>query len=106
MRAVSSGAGGTGCGRRSDMGDLQTRDHPTPGPSPRLPISPTVSDRYRTAATVWYLFLFGLNRLSGSVRRRRSALVLLCTISAAWRDITQRGCDKLHARRLTFRAIE
>src|SRR3954471_4809006 len=26
MRAVSSGTGGTGCGRRSDMDDLQTRD--------------------------------------------------------------------------------
>src|SRR3954465_13528128 len=25
MRAVSSGTGGTGCGRRSDMGDLWTR---------------------------------------------------------------------------------
>src|SRR3954447_26054252 len=25
MRAVSSGTGGTGCGRRSDMGDLRTR---------------------------------------------------------------------------------
>src|SRR5215204_1015616 len=91
MRAVSSGAGGTGCGRRSDMGDLQTRDHPTPWPSPRLPISPTVSDRFRTATAAWYFFLFGFDLLFGSVRRRRSALVLLCTISAAWRDITQRG---------------
>src|SRR4051812_44891032 len=48
MRAVSSGTGGTGCGRRSDMDDLPTRDHPTPEPRTTLPISPTVSDDFRT----------------------------------------------------------
>src|SRR3954467_12884916 len=63
MRAVSSGTGGTGCGRRSDKGDLWTRKssnaHPTPWPLTRLPISPTVSDRIRAV----------INRLKSSLTK-------------------------------------
>src|SRR5829696_4235728 len=43
---------------------------PKSGPPLALTNSPTVSDRYRTSTTTWFLFLFGLSRSSGSTPNR------------------------------------
>src|SRR3954447_9067240 len=66
-----------GCPCRSAC---RSQSHPCPTtpaarPDPHLALcrpyglstSPTVSDRFRAATDTWYLFLFGSNRLSGSI---------------------------------------